>query len=177
MSLSQQLQAAISGRATGATPFTIDVEEDGQRLSVEFAALDTLLPDATIPLHDVANPDPAKSCDVPADESARQGSLHAELAQTLSRMIELYKDETVPQVTRSLGQLFQAIGSDVEAQGALARLDAREGYRPPPVALGVARPFFSYPRLEELSTSALRLLAKKSAGGKRAGKKTATPAS
>src|SRR5262245_18781284 len=42
MSLAQQLQAAITGRATGATPFTIEVEEDGQRLSVEFAALDTL---------------------------------------------------------------------------------------------------------------------------------------
>ncbi len=42
MSLSQQLQASIAGRATGATPFTIEVEEDGQRLSCEFSALDTL---------------------------------------------------------------------------------------------------------------------------------------
>lgn len=42
MSLSRQLQNTLSGRATGATPFTIEVEEAGQKLSCEFVALDSL---------------------------------------------------------------------------------------------------------------------------------------
>ena len=42
MSLSLQIQTLLAGRATGATPFTIEVEEDCQRLTCEFAALDSL---------------------------------------------------------------------------------------------------------------------------------------
>ena len=56
----------------------------------------------------------------------------------------------------------RSVMDDVEhspdAQAALARFDARRGYRPRDVAMGVARPTLAYPRLVELANALLRLL-------------------
>jgi hypothetical protein len=84
--------------------------------------------------------------------------LSEELASLLGRMTEAYDDGTVPQTTRALGRVMDAIKVSPEAQTALARLAAREGYRPANVALGVARPVMAYPRLRDLASATLRVL-------------------
>ena len=44
-------------------------------------------------------------------------------------------------------------------QSALSHMDARQGYRPSQVALGVAQPILAYPQLVDLANSLLSLLA------------------
>ncbi|HTQ41710.1 MAG TPA: hypothetical protein VMI75_03060 [Polyangiaceae bacterium] len=120
------------------------------------AAFDAAFPDITIALKDLANPDPTHTCD-----AAGTGSLHAELAHVLGRMVSLEDDGTVPLFTEALGHVMQDVRADPEAQAALARFDAREGYRPLDVALGATRPLLAYPRFVPMARSLLSLLASK----------------
>lgn len=46
-------------------------------------------------------------------------------------MVDLYEDRTIPMMTDALGRLMLDVRSDKEIQNALARVDARKGYRPP----------------------------------------------
>lgn len=90
--------------------------------------------------------------------------LSGELATLLARMSEAYDDGTVPQATRSLGRLMNAIKASPDAQGALERLNKRAGYRPESVALGLARPALAYPRLRDLANATLALISPEPAG-------------
>jgi hypothetical protein len=76
----------------------------------------------------------------------------------LSRMAPAYDDGTVPQATRALGRLMQAIESHPEAQSALARFGSRTGYRPASLALGALRPVLAYPGLRDLIRTSSKVL-------------------
>ncbi|MGH7296572.1 MAG: hypothetical protein ACRELB_16660, partial [Polyangiaceae bacterium] len=107
-------------------------------------------------VHDVANPDPEKSCDAPA--ASGEGRLHDRLQTLLSRFGPLYDDGTIPQSTESLARVMTAFQASPEAQAAYARFDARQGYRPIGLALGAARPIASYPKMRDLANTLLSLV-------------------
>ncbi|MDB4997060.1 MAG: hypothetical protein JWM74_4492, partial [Myxococcaceae bacterium] len=130
------------------------IETMGKRREDLVRAFDAAFPDETIALKDVSNADGPLSCNPMGD-----GSLQKELASTLSRFTDLYNDRTIPLVTESLAEVMDDVHASPEAQAALARLDARQGYRPGDVAMGVSQPLLSYPRLAELADALLRLIA------------------
>jgi hypothetical protein len=119
-------------------------------------ALDATFPDIQIPVKDVGNPDPTKSCDPPA--ASGEGSLHTELSNLLGRFQDLYNDGTIPQSTESMARVMTAFKAATDAQAAWARFDARAGYRPITIALGAARPTIAYPSLRDFSNATLSLL-------------------
>jgi hypothetical protein len=120
-------------------------------------ALDAAFPDATIPLKDIHDADPAHSCD-----AAGTGGLPRALADVIGRVVPLENDRTVPLLTEALARVLDDVRGDPDTQAALARFDARQGYRPLEIALGAARPVASYPRLV---TMAQRLLTPLASGG------------
>lgn len=120
-------------------------------------AFDVAFANEPIATKDLASPDPATSCAPPAGASG-EADLRTELADMLGRMTDLYNDDTVPHLTRALSRVMTDVERSDDAQEALARFDARRGYRPREVAMGVARPALSYPRLVELANALLRLL-------------------
>lgn len=125
------------------------------------AAFDAAFANETIGIKDLENPDATKSCDPPgggAPGVSGEADLRPELANMLGRLTDLYNDDTIPHVTRALSRMMDDVERSPEAQRALARFDARRGYRPTDVALGVARPSMSYPRIVELANALLRLL-------------------
>lgn len=117
-------------------------------------AFDSALPDVMIPLKDLKATDPADSC-----APAGSGPLHQELANVLGRMVSLEDDDTVPLFTESLGNVMNQVKQAPDAQAALARFDAREGYRPLDIAMGAARPLLEYPQLVPMVQTLLSLLA------------------
>jgi hypothetical protein len=127
------------------------------------AAFDTAFANEAIGTKDLANPDPARSCDPPSGPSgasgaAAQADLRVELSDMLGRLTDLYNDDTIPHLTRALSHVMDDVNRSPDAQAALTRFDARRGYRPSNVAMGVARPTLAYPRLVELANALLRLL-------------------
>ncbi len=124
------------------------IEALGARREELIRALDEAFPDVTIPVKDASTCTAAK----------QPGRLLPSLKETLSRMVPLHLDGTTPAVTRATGKLLQALRRDGEAQDALARFDARQGYLPLRVAPGLLRPLLSYPRLFELSDALLRTI-------------------
>jgi hypothetical protein len=120
-------------------------------------ALDAAIPDVQVAVKDLANADPAKSCGAPT--GAATDGLHTELAHTLSNFTDLYDDRTIPLLTEALGHVLDTIKLSPDAQAALARMDARQGYRPSSIAIGVARPILAYPQLVDFANSLLTLLA------------------
>lgn len=134
------------------------VEALGRRRTDLVKAFDTALPDVDLAIQSVRKDDGQTDCSTGGDSSARTEFL-AELADTFANFVDLYNDETIPHLTRSLGNLMLDLERDEAAQQALARMDARQGYRPLSVALGIARPALAYPRLGELADSLLTLLA------------------
>lgn len=117
------------------------------------AAFDAVLPKADFPLKDLTRT-AAEGCDKKGAE-AGEDALLQQFVKTLERFLDLYNDETIPNVTRALGAMLQAAERDAEVQGALARLDARQGYRPTPIGLGVIRPVLAYPKLFSLANTLL----------------------
>lgn len=85
-------------------------------------------------------------------------ALSQELALVLGRMTDAYDDGTIPQVTRALGRFADALAASPDSQAAVARIAARQGYRPESVALGLARPLLAYPHLRDLANATLRIL-------------------
>ena len=127
------------------------VEALGRDREELVAALNAAFPNVQIP---VLPPPPGPApCTPPA--STPEVPFQAELAGTMSRLLGLYDDpnQTIPSVTRAMGRTLDDIKSNPDVQAALARLDARQGYRPIPIALGTMRPLLSYPRLVELTRS------------------------
>ncbi|MDB4933452.1 MAG: hypothetical protein JWP87_424, partial [Labilithrix sp.] len=121
------------------------------------AAFDAAFANEAIGTKDLANADETKSCDPPQGPSG-EADLRAELSDMLGRLTDLYNDDTIPHLTRALSHVMDDVERSPEAQAALARFDARRGYRPEDVAMGVSRPALSYPHLVELANALLRLL-------------------
>ncbi|MFI5301247.1 MAG: hypothetical protein ACHREM_24450 [Polyangiales bacterium] len=143
------------------------VESLGNRREDLIAALDATLPDAAMSIRDEAT-DAGTSCGPPIDEtSTTPGTPKArfltQVAATLSRFIDLYDDGTIPLFTESLGGALGQVATSTDVQAALARLDARQGYRPAQLGLGVVRPILGYPKMVALANSLLRLIATDSA--------------
>jgi hypothetical protein len=136
------------------------IEALGRRREDLVVAFDAAMPDITIAVKQLNAKDPTKSCD-PAAEKAK---LLAQLADTFSNFMGLYQDDTFPMVTRGLGRIMLDVKADAEVQAALARFDARQGYRPSSIAIGVARPAVAYPRLVELINALTRVVSSKGSG-------------
>ncbi len=133
------------------------VEAVARRRDDLVKAFDTAFANEAIGTKDLENPDPAKSCDPPAGASG-EADLRIELSDMLGRLTDLYDDDTIPHLTRALSHVMDDVNHSPDAQAALTRFDARRGYRPESVAMGVARPTLAYPRLVELANALLRLL-------------------
>jgi hypothetical protein len=132
------------------------IETFARRRADLIEALDATFPDLKIPVKDLANPDPRKSCGAP--QKSGEGKLTDELARMLGQMADLYVDGTLPQSTQSLARIVDKFKASEEAQVAWARLGARKGYRPNEVALGAIRPMAGYPRLRDLANTTLNVL-------------------
>jgi hypothetical protein len=117
-------------------------------------AFDAGLPDVMIPLKNLASSDPTTSC-----APAGSGPLHDELAKVMGRLVSLEDDGTVPLFSEALAHVMNQVKQDPDAQAALARFDAREGYRPLDIAMGAARPVLQYPQLVPMVQTLLSLLA------------------
>jgi len=135
------------------------IETLGKHRDELIGAFDAAFPDVEIAVKDLDNPDPQKTCDTPLDKRNQRARFLSETADALARMTNLYNDGTFPLMTGSLGRMMRDIEKDKGVQDALARIDARQGYRPASVALGVARPVLSYPRLVDLVNSLLKVIA------------------
>lgn len=127
-----------------------------QHRSDLIAALDATFPDTMIAVKDVTNPDPTQSCNPPA--ASGEGRLHDALTDLLARFQDLYNDGTIPQQTESLASVINTFKAAPDAQAAWAVYDARAGYRPIDINLGVARPTVAYPQLRDFANSTLSLL-------------------
>ncbi len=134
------------------------VEALARRREDVIRALDAILPDVELVLRQSGRTVEQGCGPQPGDKEIKAREL-AELAKTISRFIDLYNDGTIPDVTRGLAKTLDFVNGDPEAQAALARLEARQGYRPTQIALGLARPMLAYPRLFELANTALRFIA------------------
>jgi hypothetical protein len=132
------------------------VETLGRHRAALVAALDATFPDIQVPIKDLSNPDPTRSCAAPA--ASGEGSLHTELSNLLGRFEDLYTDGTIPQSTESLARVVNAFKASPEAQAAWAVFDARAGYRPIDIALGTPRPVVAYPKLRDFTNATLKLL-------------------
>ena len=129
------------------------IEALGRDRTLVTTAFDAALPDVMIPLKDLTASDATQSC-----APAGNGPLHDELAQVLGRMVSLEDDGTVPLFTEALANVMNQIKQSPDAQAALARFDAREGYRPLDIAMGAARPLLQYPQLVPMVQTLLSLL-------------------
>ena len=157
------------------------IEAVARRRGDLIAAFDGAFAHENVAITDLANPDEARSCDAPAARG--EADLRAEVGDMLGRVGDLYNDDTIPHLTRALARTMDDLERAPAAQTALTRFDARRGYRPKDIALGVARPLASYPRLVELANALLRLLssdldplgmtAKPDAPRRKAGERTA----
>ena len=134
------------------------VEAVARRRQDLVVAFDTAFAHENIALKDLANPDEARSCEPLPGAPPSEADLRVELGDMLSRLGDLYNDDTLPQLTRALSRMMDDVDHAPAASVALARFDARRGYRPKDIAMGVSRPMASYPRLVELANALLRLL-------------------
>ncbi len=134
------------------------VEALARRRADLISALDAVIPDIKVPIKDILNPDATKSCNAPEGATSGERDLTKEMADMLGRFTDLYNDGTLPQSTESLARLMNAFKASPESQQSLAKFNAREGYRPIAVSLGVARPAVSYPRIRDLANVTLSIL-------------------
>jgi hypothetical protein len=119
-------------------------------------ALDATFPNVLIPIKYTSNPNPAETCN-PAPNNAKD-PLPSQLAALLGRFTKLYDDGTIPASTESFARVMEAFNAQPDAQAAYARFNARQGYRPLDVALGVVRPILGYPQLRDFANATLNLL-------------------
>ncbi|HYR56611.1 MAG TPA: hypothetical protein VEM39_10855 [Myxococcaceae bacterium] len=131
------------------------IEALARRRADLITALDAMLPDVPAPAKDLRNPDPSRSCSPLGEERFRD-----QLSDFLNRLQanDLYLDGTLPNSTESMGRVFSSWETDGDLKSAMARLEARKGYRPPDVSLGAIQPLVAYPGLRDLNNSALRLI-------------------
>jgi hypothetical protein len=133
------------------------VEALARRRADLIGALDATFPDVMVAVRDLANADPKQSCN-PSLAGGGQDKLSHQLADMLGRFTALYDDGTIPQSTESFAGVLNAFKVSPDALASYARFDARQGYRPIDVALGVARPVLAYPGLRDFANTALSLI-------------------
>lgn len=133
------------------------IEALARRRDDLIAAFDAALTGENVGTRDLDNPDPKKSCG-PSPGKISEADVVKELGNMVGRLTDLYNDDTIPHLTRALSRVMVEVERSPDAQAALARFDARRGYRPTNVSMGVSRPMLSYPRLVELANALLRLL-------------------
>ena len=133
------------------------IEALGRDRASVIAALDSTIPDIQIAAKDLTNADATLSCG--PTPGGGTGPLHGDLARTVGNLTDLYDDRTIPLLTEAIGHVLDAIKQSPDAQSALSRMDARQGYRPSQIALGVAQPILAYPQLVDLTNTLLSLLA------------------
>jgi len=133
------------------------IEAVGRERDPIASSLDAAIPDVQLPAKDLTNPDVTKSCGTPT--GATTAGLHSQLAKTLSNFTDLYDDRTIPLLTEAIGHVLDTVKASPDAQSALARMDARQGYRPSSIAIGVAQPLLAYPQLVDFANSLLTLVA------------------
>ncbi len=122
------------------------------------AAIDHAVPSTeTIGVKDLGATDPRASCAAPSGKTG-EASLQKELGATLGRIVDLYDDRTIPMLTEALADVMEGVRASPDTQAALARFDARQGYRPAGVATGMARPALSYPHLVPLANALLGIV-------------------
>ena len=107
-------------------------------------------------------------------------SLHGDLQDLMKALVPLYDDDTIPESTRTLAAIMNAIdfsslgktGESPEdaaartakiaraqaAQEALARIGGRKGYRTMSIGVGVAKPMLAYPKMDEVVDTAIHKL-------------------
>lgn len=134
------------------------IEALARRRDDLIAAFDAAFADEKIAIKDLGAADETRSCEPPPGDAPGEGPLRRELADMLGRLTDLYNDDTIPHLTRALSRVMEGVEGSPDAQAALARFDARRGYRPADVAMGVSRPALAYPRLVELANALLRLV-------------------
>lgn len=134
------------------------IEAVARRRDDLIGAFDAAFTGEVVGTRDLGNPDPKKSCG-PSPGKTSEAALEKEVGNMLGRLTPLYQDDTIPNLTRGLSRVMNAVERSPDAQAALARFDARRGYKPANVAMGVSRPALSYPRLTELANALLRLVA------------------
>ncbi len=127
------------------------IERLGAHRSELVIALDDLVADGTIARKDTANPNEMRTC-----EPSGNTTLHRELPLFLERMTNLYNDGTLPELTRALGRTLGDVEDADDAREALARLEARKGYRPSTLSQGITKPVLSYPGLIDLANTLLK---------------------
>ena len=135
------------------------VEAMARRRLDLIGAFDATFPDVELLLREVTPESPVTGCDTPPTAEQKKAALLRQIADTFGRFVDLYNDGTIPELTRGLGRFMRSMEADPEARDALARLDARQGYRPLQLALGIVRPALGYDRLYELANSVLKLVA------------------
>ena len=142
------------------------IEAMARRRKDLILAFDNALSHENIGIKDLGSPDETKSCDPPGGSAPSstpgfangEADLREELGNMLGRLTDLYQDDTIPHLTRGLTRMMEDIDKDPAAQSALARFDARRGYRPKDIGMGVSRPVAAYPHLVELANALLRVL-------------------
>lgn len=67
-------------------------------------------------------------------------------------------EDIIPQSTRALSRLLEAMATDQDTLAALSRISHHQGYRPPRVALGLTRNLLGYPRVGEVLDRTLALI-------------------
>jgi hypothetical protein len=106
--------------------------------------------------------------DAPTDGSADFGG--GELDKFLADLIPFYDppEELTPKATRAIGQVMAELLADKpisqEVLKTLERVAPRVGYRRKDLVLGAVRPALTYPGLDELSRTFLKLLAEGGVG-------------
>jgi len=120
----------LAGPEAALTPRLVALAENRDRL---VAALDTVLPE----------------------------DMEDDLQNFMVQLLPFYEppEDYLPRSTRAIAGLLERLSTDLEALEALERIGYREGYRPLRIGLGVARPLLAYPRFEELSQTALDVIA------------------
>lgn len=119
-------------------------------------AFEAMIPAIDVPVAERTRNDSGVCID---GKSSKTRPLRRELAASAARMLDLFGDGTVVDLTRSLGDFVSAVKADTKGHEAVTHILNRTGYQPADLALGFIRPAVAYPRLPDLSHALLSRLA------------------
>lgn len=142
----------------------VPLDAQAQHRAYRVARIEALARDrqTLIGAFDAAFPDEPIAVKDGSCAPAGQESLHKALADVLARLVDLENDRTIPLLTEAIARVMNDVKAAPDIQDALARFDARQGYRPLEVAMGSARPILGYPRFVPFAQSILSIV---SSGG------------
>lgn len=146
-------------------PPATDVAREARRLSLAklhrlaarrtelVRALNAIFPDVSI--DDPVTPEDG--------DTIRLHDALLDFAKSLSTLYEQNPNEPggeplMPSSTRAIGRLLAQLRGSDDALAALAKIWARRGYRPARVGMGIVQPALGYPKLRDLTRSAVSLL-------------------